>query len=291
MVQVLECPICGNQNLQTFLRSKDYTATYESFNILKCNSCDLLVTSPKPPEDEIERYYQSENYISHTATAKNLTDRLYLFARKFTLKQKLFLVSKHSPRKKLLDYGCGTGDFLKLASNKNWETFGVEPSTIPGAHHKTKIVKSLTEITENDFSAITLWHVLEHIPNLNETLRALRDKLDKTGTIFIAVPNFKSFDAAYYNESWAGYDVPRHLWHFSAKSMTKLLKKNDLRLIETRPMFLDALYVSQLSQKYRANNKFNMKGFLLGSLIGLRSNILAAIKGKEYSSLIFIAKK
>ncbi|HEX5170239.1 MAG TPA: class I SAM-dependent methyltransferase [Cyclobacteriaceae bacterium] len=290
MVEITKCPICDNQSLQLLHQAKDYTATWQVFNILKCSNCELLITSPVPLENEIERFYRSESYISHTSRARNLTDQLYLIARKFTLRHKLSLVTKYSSTGKLLDYGCGTGDFLRLAEKKKWKAYGVEPSSTP-IHNSATIVKNLSDLNIDGFDIITLWHVLEHIQNPNEVLQQLRDKINKNGTIFIAVPNFKSLDATYYKEAWAGYDVPRHLWHFSRRSMTRLLNKNNLRVIATKPMFLDAIYVSQLSERYLSNNQLTTKGFLRANVIGLRSNLFAAFHDKEYSSLIFVVKR
>lgn len=291
MVEVLNCPICNNTIFKPIVHAKDFTVTSETFTIQCCSRCGLLLTLPRPSPEDLERYYQSDNYISHTSRARNITDRLYILARKFTLKQKLSLVSKYSSKGKLLDYGCGTGDFLLTAAKNTWQTWGVEPSTSvakkdPALH----IVSSLDQILPSEFDAITLWHVLEHIPNLNETIGQLRERLSKHGTIFIAVPNYKSFDGTHYQESWAGYDVPRHLWHFSRDTMVKLLEKNSLKLIKIKPMFLDSIYVSQLSEKYKDHNNSSMLSFLKGTVMGLRSN-LSAINTGEYSSLIYILKK
>lgn len=291
MVDVLRCPICNNTDFEPTLQAKDYTVTSETFTIQSCSQCGLLITSPRPYAEELEKYYKSDNYISHSSKATNITDRLFIVARKFTLTQKLSLVSKYSSKGKLLDYGCGTGDFLLAASKKNWQVFGVEPSSSVTKKSTTlQIVSSLDQVSTNQFDAITLWHVLEHIPNINEIICQLRERISKGGTIFIAVPNYKSFDGAYYRELWAGYDVPRHLWHFNRETMSKLIKKNSLKVIKIKPMFLDSIYVSQLSEKYKANDKSSMLTMIKGSIIGLRSNLSAASTG-EYSSLIYIVKK
>lgn len=291
MVDVLNCPICNNTIFKPIVHAKDFTVTSETFTIQSCIRCGLLLTLPRPCPEDLEKYYKSDNYISHTSRASNITDRLYILARKFTLRQKLSLVSKYSAKGKLLDYGCGTGDFLLTAAKNTWQTWGVEPSTSIAKKDKAQqIVSSLDEIPTSEFDAITLWHVLEHIPNPNEIIYQLRERISKHGTIFIAVPNYKSFDGTYYRESWAGYDVPRHLWHFSRSTMSQLLEKNSLKLIKTKPMLLDSIYVSQLSEKYKANNKSSMLSFVKGTIVGLRSN-LSAINTGEYSSLIYILKK
>jgi ubiquinone/menaquinone biosynthesis C-methylase UbiE len=284
------CPICNNSQLDFILTAKDYSVTAEAFQLLACSHCELGITTPAPQGPEIGRYYASENYISHSAKARNLTDQLYLFARKFTLRQKLSLIAGYHKKGKILDYGCGTGDFLNLALNQRWDAYGIEPAEQLAIKSNAKVFHSPEQLTVNNFDIITLWHVLEHVPNLNETLPRLRTKLKKGGTIFIAVPNHKSLDAKHYGSHWAGYDVPRHLWHFSRKAMTLLLEKNSFNLLEVKPMYLDAIYVSQLSEKYLSNNKSTITGMLKGTINGLKSN-LAAFATREYSSLIYIARK
>ena len=101
----------------------------------------------------------------------------------------------------------------------------------------------------------------------------------------VAVPNYKSYDAIYYKEYWAAYDVPRHLWHFSRLSINNLFQSVNMKVIKTLPMKFDSFYVSLLSEKYKTGSSNFFKAFF----IGLRSNIKASAS-KEYSSLIYILK-
>ena len=131
---------------------------------------------------------------------------------------------------------------------------------------------------------ISLWHVLEHLPELNETVNFLKSKLVSRGKLLLAVPNLNSWDASEYQEYWAAYDVPRHLYHFSQQSMATLLKNHDLKIVRTIPMKLDAFYVSLLSEKYRNGATNFFKSFING----YKSNSYAK-KTSDYSSLIYIA--
>ena len=290
MIDVKNCPVCGNPDLTPKIHAKDFTVTGEIFQIKICKICELLITTPRPSGKELSKYYYSDNYISHTSKAKNLTDHLYLIARKFTLKRKLRLIGQFSRKGKLLDYGSGSGNFLAEAAKKNWDTFGVEPALSVEKNYNKNIVKNIDEVSCAEFNAITLWHVLEHVPELNDALQQLREKLSHIGIIFIAVPNYKSFDAQHYGQHWAGLDVPRHLWHFNERSMIKLLERNLLKLIDIKPMILDSIYVSQLSEKYLNNNTLDFNGFIRGSFYGIKSNV-KAMSSKQYSSLIYIARK
>lgn len=294
MRQILICPICEGTKFNTSLNCKDYTVSHETFTINECESCNFTLTSPLP--ENLDKYYQSESYISHASKANSLLDRLYIFARTFTLKWKVGLVTRYQKKHTIsvLDFGCGTGDFLKSCENKGLTISGIEPSEKARAiaNEKTngKIKSTLTKIPTQSFDVITLWHVLEHIPTLNETLGDLKKKLSDSGTMFIAVPNYKSQDSSHYREYWAGYDVPRHLWHFSQQTMEKLLKKNDLKLIDKIPMKLDAFYVSLMSEKNRNKTKLSLSGLITALFVALKSN-LQATQSKEHSSIIYVIKK
>ena len=287
MDEITACPICSNARLTTSLRCKDHTVSLEEFSILRCPLCDLGITSPRPRQ--LEKYYASNNYISHTSSGKGIINKLYLIARRYTLNRKLKLINRFSARGSLLDYGCGTGDFLRQCERASWSVTGVEPSERALKLAKTASVHVYRELPENKiYDIITLWHVLEHVPDLNHIVEKLKGCLAENGTLFIAVPNMKSHDAKHYNSIWAGYDVPRHLWHFSPTAMKKLLEKHALRFIDTKPMKLDSYYVSILSEKYSNNSSF--MALIKGVFNGFFSNISARKTG-HYSSLIYIAKK
>lgn len=293
MQEIKSCPVCEGSELSQHLSCKDYTVSHETFNLLKCKDCELLITSPRPETDKLGEYYKSEDYISHTSNANSLIDKVYLIARKYTLNKKLKLISRYYKPGKLLDYGCGTGEFINHCKSNGWDITGVEPSDTARAKAtaltQTAIKTTADELGNWKFDVISLWHVLEHIPALDETITNLLEHLNSNGTLFIAVPNYKSYDAQHYKNIWAGYDVPRHLWHFSPETLKKLLSKRSLTLKEIVPMKLDSFYVSMLSEKYK-NNKQSVSGMINAFINGLRSNTKATKTG-NYSSLIYIIQK
>ncbi|WP_106793704.1 bifunctional 2-polyprenyl-6-hydroxyphenol methylase/3-demethylubiquinol 3-O-methyltransferase UbiG [Aquimarina sp. Aq78] len=277
------------KTLDFFIECKDYTVSGEKFQLLYDKEYDMLVTSPKPNEKELGKYYESEDYISHTDSKRSLFEKLYHLVKTYSLNKKVKLISKlNQQRGVLLDIGAGTGDFLSAAKNKGWRIEGVEPNNQAKELAKQKGIDLKPETANLDsksFDVITMWHVLEHIPDLQLQIRELRRLLKPNGFVIIAVPNFKSYDAKQYNSFWAAYDVPRHLWHFSKTSIQKLFEEENLKLEKILPMKFDSFYVSLLSEKYKSG-KMN---FLNAFWIGLRSNLKAKRSG-EYSSHIYILK-
>ncbi len=289
--KIINCPSCFGSNLKDLIETKDYFLTNELYSISECNNCKLLITNPQPDSSEIGRYYKSENYVSHKAKPKSVTDHAYMVARKFSIASKLKIINGYHHNHTILDFGCGNGDFLSACKNKGWSTVGFEPSDdarkIAEKKLNQNIFSKVEELTNRGlFSIITLWHVLEHIPDLHETIANLRNLVSNNGKIIFALPNHESYDAKYYNRYWAAYDVPRHLYHFSRNSMNYLMSKNGLKLDDVIPMKLDAFYISLLSEKYKTG-KYN---YLKSILTGYKSNLYGSKTG-NYSSLIYICSK
>lgn len=295
LIHYTQCPVCGSAELQDVLSVKDHTVSGEIFHILECNNCKLRFTQDVPDAASISPYYKSENYISHTNTSKGLINRLYQWVRKRTLKQKRRLIEKATGVTKgsLLDVGSGTGAFVQEMNGHGWQVTGLEPDA-----DARKVAKEVNGVELTDmnqfyhlpaatFDAITMWHVLEHVHELQQYIAQLKNLLKENGKLFIAVPNYTSKDAAIYQEHWAAYDVPRHLYHFSPQSIQVLMEKHGLKLHRHLPMWYDSFYISMLSSKYK-NGKTNL---LASFFNGLRSNIKAAGDVKRCSSVIYVIGK
>ena len=292
MHHVFNCPVCNAINFNKFITCKDFTVSQEVFTIVECKDCRFKYTNPRPEPENIGNYYKSTDYISHSDTKKGIVSKLYHIVRNYTLKNKLKLINKHVSRGTILDYGCGTGSFLSVCKNNGWNAFGFEPDNDAAkiANQKGVIVfNKLNELKNQNlttgYDVITLWHVLEHVTELNETVSFLKENLKKDGALIIALPNYKSYDAEIYKEFWAAYDVPRHLYHFDQLSINDLMSKRGFFLEEIKPMPFDSFYVSLLSEKYRNSKNNYFRAFFNGFL----SNIKAK-KSNNYSSLIYIFK-
>jgi 2-polyprenyl-3-methyl-5-hydroxy-6-metoxy-1,4-benzoquinol methylase len=295
MQLIHDCPVCRHNKFEVKLSVKDYTVSNETFNIAECQNCSLRFTQKIPDETQIGRYYQSEEYISHTDSKKGLFNNVYQLVRGFALGSKRKLVEKYNTtqQKNLLDYGCGTGAFLNEMKLNGWAVTGIEPD--PGAAQKAmeltssevKDPSALDSIEPSSFDAITLWHVLEHVHTLNETLDKLKLALKPGGYLFIAVPNYTSHDASYYQQYWAAYDVPRHLYHFSPAAMKTLIAEHGLTMKTILPMWFDAFYVSLLSEKYKNNKSSIISAFIQGAI----SNVKSLLNKEKCSSLIYVIRK
>ena len=286
------CPICGKTEFKNKLIVQDNTVSHESFAIVQCAGCGFQFTNPRPGPADIGRYYESDEYVSHNSGAAGLINKAYKVARFFTMRRKVSLLNKLAPRRgQLLDYGCGTGHFLAAAKSAGWQVSGLEPNARARAEASERLgqpvgQESLASFQPGTFDAITLWHVLEHVHLLNETLAQLTALLKPDGVLLIAVPNIESLDAQHYRELWAAYDVPRHLYHFAPKTMGQLLKKHKLVIHQTLPMPLDAYYVSMLSEKHKAERA---GGLLTVLKAGYQSNRFAEQHEGQFSSLLYVA--
>jgi 2-polyprenyl-3-methyl-5-hydroxy-6-metoxy-1,4-benzoquinol methylase len=270
-----------------FLKVKDHSVSKEIFELHRDENLDLLATFPAPNLDNISRYYESEDYISHTDGKRSLFEKAYHFVKGIALKNKTNLINARQKSKgALLDIGAGTGDFLAAAKVAGWQVYGTEPNQKAKTIAEQKGIKLMADTAtfeSHSFDAITMWHVLEHVYDPQAQIAELKRLLKPGGTIMIAVPNFNSYDAKYYGEFWAAYDVPRHLWHFSKTSIEKLVASQGLTLKQILPMKFDAFYVSLLSEKYKTGSMNYAKAFW----VGMKSNIAAA-KTMEYSSHIYV---
>lgn len=276
-------------NKKHFLTVKDHSVSKEIFELYYDESLDMLVTHPQPGLAVLGRYYESEDYISHTDGKRSLFEKAYHFVKNIALKNKLNLINSLQPAKgRILDIGAGTGDFLNVAKQNGWETIGVEPSDKAKAialKKEVPFVEETASLESHSFDVITMWHVLEHVPDLDSQIKELKRLLKPNGSLIVAVPNFKSFDAKYYGAYWAAYDVPIHFWHFSKKAIQSLFQKENIQLVKVLPMKFDSFYVSLLSEKYKSG-KMN---FIKASFIGLWSNWKAKANF-EYSSHIYVLK-
>ncbi|MCY7358057.1 MAG: class I SAM-dependent methyltransferase [Rudanella sp.] len=288
---IQNCPICQHTTFKPYIVCKDYLVSQDEFTIQNCEECGFRFTDPRPDSKSIGSYYQSTDYVSHNDKSGGLVNKLYRLVRQFTLRQKLNLINSIQPEKgKLLDIGCGTGLFLETCQQGGWSVEGVEPDGSPRSaaadRLKKAVVETIHEVGEESYNIITMWHVLEHVPNLQETINELKNLLQNGGTLLLALPNSDSYDAKHFKQYWAAYDIPRHLSHFTPESVNRLVTQAGFTLAAIRPMYFDSFYIGMLSTRHRDGQT----NWIESIFQGIRSNWSGSKTG-NYSSLIYMFKK
>jgi 2-polyprenyl-3-methyl-5-hydroxy-6-metoxy-1,4-benzoquinol methylase len=293
MKTIHTCALCNKSDIVPYQETKDHFLSNEPFTICKCHACGFLFTNPIPSANDLGKYYQSDEYLSHSKSKKGIFSKIYNLIRKYSVKKKYQLISEYVAIGSILDIGCGTGEVLKYFSEKGWQTKGIEPSDEARRYAVENLGLSvekenyISTIVEKSFDVVSMWHVLEHVPQLNERMQQINCILKDEGVAFIALPNYKSWDAQYYSTEWAAWDVPRHLYHFSKESFLLLANKHKFQIAEIIPMKFDAFYVSLLSGKYRSGRMNYIQAFYQG----FKSNKWAKKNNDNFSSLIYVLKK
>jgi len=288
------CPACKHSNIRKVLIAQDYTVSQEKYEVWECGHCSLRFTQGIPDAAHIGKYYQSDAYVSHSDTQQGIVNKLYHIVRNITLRQKSTLVAKASgiSKGRLLDVGAGTGAFAHVMQQQQWQVTALEPdaTAVQNAQKNYGLtlqpLQHLFQIQAQSVDVITMWHVLEHVHDLHNYLATYKKVLQPNGTFIVAVPNYTSGDALHYQASWAAYDVPRHLYHFSPRSMQLLMQQHGFEVAAIKPMWFDSVYVSMLSESY-ATGKRNLLAALWH---GLRSNLSALRNTAKCSSIIYIIK-
>lgn len=286
-----KCPICDSGKQSLFLTCIDYTVSKQPFELQECGTCGFVFTSPRPQNADLGKFYESDEYISHSNTKKGIVSRLYQSVRNRTLRQKLNLINARQQKGALLDIGCGTGEFANVMKQNGWSVRGIEPGISAREMAKRNYgldvqpEEALTDIAPESMDVITMWHVLEHVPDLQGRVKELQSILKQDGLLIVAVPNRNSHDAQHYGKNWAAYDVPRHLWHFRPQDIRALFAPHGFEVKEVLPMQFDSYYVSMLSEKYATGAVRYFAAFRRGWISNARA-------GKEaWSSQIYVIRK
>jgi 2-polyprenyl-3-methyl-5-hydroxy-6-metoxy-1,4-benzoquinol methylase len=290
-----QCPLCGSgEQPAHYMSCPDHMLGTGNFSMVRCKDCDLVYTNPRPYEINLGAFYQSPEYISHTEQKRNLREKIYYRVQSYMLSRKAALINGlEKNNKRLLDVGCGTGAFAKHMQDAGYQVVALEPQAAAREKARQKGLQVFDNQEEelkfhtNALDVITLWHVLEHQVRFMDSLKQYHHLLAPGGWLIIAVPQYQSFDAGFYKEFWAAYDLPRHLLHFSEQTLNAAASQSGFKLIEKKGMPFDAFYVSLLSEKYKGG----LGGFLRALLVGFWSNLIAFLNIKPWSSQIFVFRK
>jgi len=293
-IQYKACPLCNSKNIQAALATMDYSISKEAFDIFDCMDCSFRFTQSIPSPETIGPYYNSEVYISHSDTKEGFVNRVYHTARDLMLNRKRKLVQSLTQGKRLLDVGSGTGYFLDHMKRNGYQVKGIEIDSDARQATKKKFGIEVAEPSsllngelKEKVEVVTMWHVLEHLHDLHGYMKSIHHQLTEDGFLLIAVPNHASYDAQYYKKLWAAYDVPRHLWHFTPKTIAQLANKNGFEVVSQKRLPLDPFYNALLSEQYKGNKLALLSGGVVGGISLLKSYLNA----DKSTSPIYILKK
>ena len=290
ITQHSKCPLCNSTNISNYMEVKDYFFTQEMFSLSICKECKFVFTNPVP--SNLSKYYETTEYFSHNTSANGVLGKLYSTLRNINIKRKYKLVKKYNKSGSILDIGCGTGELLSFFKKNNWKTKGIEPNisarTFARENYDLEIEqeKALSTYEPKSFDVISMWHVLEHVPDMHERIKRVSELLKDDGTAYIALPNLNSPDSKKYGNYWSALDVPRHLYHFTQQTFNKLSSLNNMKIIHAEPMKFDSYYVSMLSEKYKNNSMYFLSALISGTISNLKAN-----KNNNFSSMIYVVKK
>lgn len=231
-VESVDCNLCGSKRTSFLFRAQDYISR-EYFNVVKCDVCGLVYTAPRPNSKEIDKFYAHHYYGKQNSRFKAPVELLIRLFRQQRSRKILRLMDSG----RILDVGCGRGRMLDEFRKRGWETFGTELSEQAASAAREELGLNVRAITLEEwgfedkfFDVITLGHVLEHLPDPHRTLREVSRILKDDGLLVISTPNFDSFQAKVSKEKWFHLDVPRHCYHFSTGTLTRMLESVGFRV-------------------------------------------------------------
>lgn len=231
-LEEVACSLCGSHQRQTVLVGPDRLhGVPGSFTLCRCTHCGLVYQTPRPTLASFGAIYP-DSYPPHQSLDTGWHPR-------DDHVQATRLLRRTQPAGgHLLDVGCGGGDFLRVVRQQapEWQTMGIDPGpqAVATARQAGLAVQQGTletaPLPRDQWEAITLWHVLEHLPDPLGTLRLLRQRLAPGGRLYLAVPMCDSWDATLFGRCWLGWDVPRHFVLFDQSTLRALLVRAGFRI-------------------------------------------------------------
>ncbi len=289
-----DCLVCQSSEQKEVIRVRDHLVSQKIFRINECSKCGFRFIHNPPSEQDAHLFYESEDYIEHSDSSKGLINWTYHKARKWMLRYKLRLIRSLDRGNRILDFGTGTGYFLNYMQSKRYEGLGIEISEQAREFGRETFgldIRPPDRIYKqgfpSEFDYITFWHVLEHVYHPGAIIEQMHRLLAANGVLIIALPNFRCMDQSYYKEFWAGYDVPRHLWHWDRSTFETFMNNHKFELIKTKMLPLDPFYNCLISESYRKKKWAH----ILIPFIGTASLLRGWIRNEKASSIVYFFGK
>lgn len=236
------CDWCGSQRTQLVFEGPDrFLHLPGTFHLVRCSGCGLMRQNPRLVWDSLQNYYPRE-FISYGTIIANEPNPLMRWSRRYGMWKKLRILRQLSSGGRLLDVGCGTGIFLgEAARDSRWQVMGIEPTEYAANYARKALgieilqsTLSQVSLPKDSFDIITMWDVIEHIPNPIADLRVAYSLLRKGGWLVLQIPNVESQGASVFGRYWVGWDLPRHLYFFPRMTLAVILESIGLRPVMWR---------------------------------------------------------
>lgn len=234
------CPLCGSRQVQAFLKAPDrFHGRRTEYQLLRCDSC-TVVWQDDPPRPESMGDHYGIDYDRSVASAGDRPERW---------SGRVEVIAEHKTAGSLLDLGCSSGGFLKAMREPAWKLYGIEMS--PEVARRAEAASGgevfVGEILDApyppaSFDVITCFHVLEHVYDPRAVLQKVQEWLKPGGIFYIMVPNINSAGAKMFRSYWYALELPRHLFHFTPKSLNYVSESVGLEkvsLLTGRELFFE----------------------------------------------------
>ncbi len=295
-VAVEMCPVCGAQDFRRWLSLPDRfrLSAEEAYPLAECRRCGVSFLQELPAAELLASCYPEEGYDPFMSSGgpRSLLDRIYISLRHISLAIRFRRLGRPRHGNRLLDVGCGTGEFLVHARKRGWIGQAVEPSANAAELVKKNGFECFNgdlpafPVPEHKFNGITFWHSLEHVPEPRKVLEKAVSMLAERGRVVIAVPNATSWDARIYQEDWIAYDAPRHCTMFTPDSLRFLAEQSGLQVKSVSGLIFDLAYNLVHSERLRKQRSGKFDWYFPLRL--LWAALPAAVGGEAGASVIVL---